>query len=60
MGHLIGAAIGFVVGTVLLKQRWVDCENWDLFAVINGTYGSTYNLEQYRYPQYAGEVATMA
>jgi membrane associated rhomboid family serine protease len=32
--HLSGAAIGFVVGTALLKLGWVDCENWDLYAVL--------------------------
>jgi membrane associated rhomboid family serine protease len=32
--HLTGAAIGFAVGTALLKLGWVDCENWDLYAVI--------------------------
>jgi len=56
LGHLLGAAIGFAVGTVLLKQRWVDCENWDLFAVLKGTHGSTYNLDQYRYPEHAEEI----
>ncbi len=48
LGHLIGAVIGFGVGIVLLKQRWVDCENWDLFAVMSGTHGSTYDLDSYR------------
>ena len=48
LGHLIGAAIGFGVGVVLLKQRWVDCQNWDLFAVMSGTHGSTYDLDEYR------------
>lgn len=32
--HLSGAAIGFGVGVALLKLGWVDCEHWDLFAVI--------------------------
>jgi len=32
--HLTGAAIGFAVGTALLKFGWVDCENWDLYAVL--------------------------
>jgi membrane associated rhomboid family serine protease len=38
MGHLIGAFWGFGIGIALLKLRWVDCENWDLFAIWNGTY----------------------
>jgi membrane associated rhomboid family serine protease len=32
--HLSGAAVGFALGTALLKLGWVDCENWDLYAVI--------------------------
>jgi len=37
--HMIGAVAGFAAGTVYLKRGWVDCENWDLFAVLAGTYG---------------------
>lgn len=37
--HLMGAAIGFGVGTLFLKRDWVDCENWDLFKVLSGKYG---------------------
>ena len=32
--HLSGAAVGFALGTALLKLGWVDCENWDLYAVL--------------------------
>lgn len=39
MVHLLGALLGFGVGTAFLKLGWVDCENWDLFAVWKGTYG---------------------
>ena len=39
MGHLVGAFWGFGIGTALLKLQWVDCENWDLFAIWKGTYG---------------------
>ncbi len=39
VGHLIGALWGFGIALALLKLRWVDCENWDLLAVWNGTYG---------------------
>jgi membrane associated rhomboid family serine protease len=31
--HLFGAAVGLVVGIVMLKAGWVDCENWDIFAL---------------------------
>ena len=36
MLHPSGAAIGFVIAVVILKRDWVDCENWDLFAVLGG------------------------
>jgi hypothetical protein len=32
--HLMGAAAGFAVGVAMLKWRWVDCENWDLFSIM--------------------------
>lgn len=38
--HLMGAAAGFGVGTLLLKKNFVDCEDWDLFSVLSGNYGS--------------------
>ena len=31
---IVFAAIGFGLGTALLKLGWVDCENWDLYAVL--------------------------
>jgi membrane associated rhomboid family serine protease len=31
--HMMGAATGFVVGAVMVRWKWVDCENWDLFSV---------------------------
>jgi len=37
--HLLGAFVGSVVAVALLKLNWVDCENWDLLAVLAGTYG---------------------
>jgi len=37
--HIVGCVIGFAVGVVFLKKHWVDCENWDLFSVLNGKYG---------------------
>lgn len=32
--HLSGAVLGFGLGTALLKLGWVNCENWDLYAVL--------------------------
>ncbi|MEZ6061630.1 MAG: rhomboid family intramembrane serine protease [Planctomycetaceae bacterium] len=37
--HLSGALVGFALGVLYVKKDWVDCENWDLFAVLKGTYG---------------------
>src|SRR5262245_9464651 len=34
--HLMGAATGFAVGVAMVKWKWVDCENWDLFSVWKG------------------------
>jgi membrane associated rhomboid family serine protease len=42
MLHLAGALPGFAVGTAMLKLRWVDCENWDVFAVLQGREGEEY------------------
>ena len=39
MLHLAGALPGFALGIVLLKLGAVDCENWDIFAVIDGREG---------------------
>ena len=33
LGHLSGAFWGAVVGIVMLKAGWVDCEGWDLFSI---------------------------
>ena len=38
--HLMGAAAGFGLGTLMLKKNLVDCEDWDLFSVLSGNYGS--------------------
>src|SRR5947208_4569561 len=32
--HLMGAATGFAIGAAMVKWKWVDCENWDLFSVM--------------------------
>jgi membrane associated rhomboid family serine protease len=37
--HLVGTALGFGVGTWLLKSDRVDCEGWDLYAVFAGREG---------------------
>ena len=47
--HLFGAGVGLGVGVLMLKRNWVDCENWDLFAVMRGTYGSTTFSEEIDY-----------
>ena len=39
LAHAGGAAIGFAVAVGLLKAGLVDCENWDLFAVLEGRQG---------------------
>ena len=41
MAHLGGTALGFVVAIVLLKLKLVDCENWDIFAVMQGRQGES-------------------
>ncbi len=60
--HLAGAFIGFGVGVGMLKMKWVDCENWDLFAVWKGTYGNNNSLETYRYGMgtYTPDIKTWA
>ncbi len=37
--HVMGAAAGFGIGTLMLKHGMVDCEDWDLFSVLSGNYG---------------------
>jgi membrane associated rhomboid family serine protease len=37
--HLSGAVWGLIAGIIWLKAGWVDCENWDLFAVLAGREG---------------------
>lgn len=34
LDHTFGAILGMIVGAAMLKLGWVDCENWDLFAVM--------------------------
>lgn len=47
-GHFYGVVTGFGVGTLLLKRGWVDCENWDLFAVLRGTHGNSYRVSDWK------------
>ena len=35
--HFMGIGLGLVVGVVMLRKGWVDCEGWDLFNVWAGT-----------------------
>jgi len=34
--HLTGAIIGLIAGLTMLKMKFVDCENWDIFSVWSG------------------------
>lgn len=34
--HLLGAGIGFAIGTVMWYRGAVDCEGWDLYSVLQG------------------------
>jgi len=38
--HVMGAVVGFGAGVLMLKKNMVDCEDWDLFAVLSGHYGA--------------------
>jgi hypothetical protein len=38
--HMVGLGIGLPLGVFLLKREWVDCEGWDLMAVLAGNAGS--------------------
>jgi membrane associated rhomboid family serine protease len=39
LGHVTGAVCGFVLAIAMLKLKLVDCENWDIFAVMAGRQG---------------------
>jgi hypothetical protein len=39
LAHAGGALAGFALGVAILKAKLVECENWDLFAVIEGRQG---------------------
>jgi hypothetical protein len=38
LAHCLGAAFGIVLGVVSLKRRWIDCDGYDLFSVMSGSY----------------------
>ena len=46
--HTVGSAVGALAAVIYLKRGWVDCENWDLFAVLRGTHGSREAIEMHR------------
>jgi membrane associated rhomboid family serine protease len=41
MAHISGAVWGTLIGILMVKMKWVDCENWDIFAVIGGHQGKS-------------------
>jgi len=41
LDHSVGLVLGFVLAVVLLKLDLVDCEDWDLFAVLQGRQGKS-------------------
>lgn len=47
-GHLVGAFWGAGIGVAMLKLGWVDCENWDLFALWNGRLGQPVDLVRWQ------------
>jgi membrane associated rhomboid family serine protease len=53
--HLSGAAVGFVVATVMLKLEWVDCENWDLYSVFGNRKGKASGSSRTRSRRSEGE-----
>lgn len=53
--HLSGAAMGFVLGTWLVKSGRVDCEGWDLYAVLAGDEGRKVKKKKKRKPKTAAD-----
>ena len=47
-GHLLGFLIGMPVGIAMLKLGWVDCEGWDMFAVLAGKAGRIKTADEIR------------
>jgi membrane associated rhomboid family serine protease len=48
VGHLVGAFWGAAIGVAMLKLGWVDCENWDLFALWSGRLGQPVDLVRWQ------------
>ncbi len=46
--HLVGAFWGAGIGVAMLKLGWVDCENWDLFALWSGRLGQPVDLVRWQ------------
>jgi membrane associated rhomboid family serine protease len=46
LAHLGGAVLGLLVAVALLKLDLVDCENWDLFAVLERRTGQSKSQAQ--------------
>jgi membrane associated rhomboid family serine protease len=46
LDHSAGAILGFGLGVLMIKQKLVDCEHWDLFAIIEGRAGKSKNKAQ--------------
>lgn len=38
--HSSGAFVGAGVGMLFLRWNWVDCENWDLFSIMQGKHSA--------------------
>lgn len=45
--HVIGAGLGFVVATVMLRRGLVDCEGWDLYSLLRGKAGAAVASDNY-------------
>ena len=58
--HLLGAMLGLLLGCVMVKRDWVDCENWDLFSVWQGQNKSTGLLEESRHVEPAAAVKKLS
>lgn len=48
LGHLVGAFLGAGLAVAMLKLDWVDCENWDLFALWSGRLGQPVDLVRWQ------------
>lgn len=48
VSHATGALLGLGLGTLFVKQDWVDCENWDLFSVMAGRHSSVARVGEWQ------------